>query len=154
MKFHLIILGPVGNSEREGEAGEMQQIDISIGWDYCLIIILSRRNALPEYSPWYLGNCLVPHTHTHMHICTALGSALDGNWKRIEKENLYIKSLQAASIAEAGGKGKLLQFMQCPLLFCSVFAPLGYSISQIYAIYIVRLHCSIQFRNLLKSVSQ
>lgn len=72
------------------------------------------------------------------------------------KRKTYINSLQAASIAEAGGKGRLLQFMQCPLLFCSVFAPLEYSISQIYAIYIVRPHCSIQFaiRNLLKSPPQ
>lgn len=44
--------------------------------------------------------------------------------------------------------------MQCSLLCCSVFAPLGYSISQIYAIYIVRQHCSIQFRNSVKSLPQ
>lgn len=94
------------------------------------------------------------NTHTDIRIYARHLGVLSMGIESGLKRKTYINSLQAASIAEAGGKGKLLQFMQCPLLFCSVFAPLGYSISQIYAIYIVRLHCSIQFRNLLKSVSQ
>lgn len=82
-----------------------------------------------------------PH-YIYIYTMYALGSTLDGDWKRIEKET-YINSLQAAFIAELSwvwGWLRLLEFMHCIVYCIAAYLPRwGYAISQIYTAYIVRL---------------